>query len=155
MWDKRYLRFWPLAVAVLLMMAPVESTVARLYKWVDEYGNVTYSERKPPGQQAEEVKVRTAPVSPETAQQRLDSLKEKANSQQQNRDVAKTVAEDNQAEAEAFRKNCEIARQNQTVLENSARVQGKDGAGKTYYLDANEIQSRLEQAKRQIELYCN
>ena len=154
MWYRRYLRIWPLAAAALLVMAPVESTVARLYKWVDEYGNVTYSERKPPGQQAEEIKVRTAPISPEMAQEQLDSLKDKANMQQTDREVAKTVSEDNQNEAEAFRRNCEIARQNRTVLENSARVQNKDKEGNTYYLDASEIQSKLEQANRQIELYC-
>jgi hypothetical protein len=154
MWYRRYLRVGPLAVAVLLAMAPVESTSARLYKWVDEYGNVTYSERKPPGQQAEEIRVRTAPISSETAREQLDSLKEKANLQQKDRDLVKSVSQDNQNEAEVFKKNCEIARQNRTVLEHSSRVVGKDGQGKSYFLDEDEIRAKLKKSYEQIERYC-
>lgn len=154
MWYGRYLRLWPLAAAALLMMVPVESSFARLYKWVDEYGNVTYSERKPPGQQAEEIRVRTAPISSDQAQEELDNLKERANTQQKEREVEKTVAKDNQREAEAFKKNCELARQNRKVLENSARVRGTDKEGKSYFLDPQEIQTKLEQSNKQIELYC-
>ncbi len=155
MWYRRYLRIWPLAAAALLVVAPMDSSHARLYKWVDEYGNVTYSERKPPGQQAEEIKVRAAPTSADTAQEKLESLKEKANSQAQDREVANKVDADNKKEAEAFKKNCEIARQNRQVLQNSSRVQTKDPEGNSYFLDAAEVQAKLEQANRQIELYCN
>ncbi len=155
MWYGRYLRIWPLAAAALLVMAPVEVSFARLYKWVDEYGNVTYSERKPPGQQAEEVKVRTAPISSSEAEEKLEGLQEKANKQQKEREVDKTIAKDNERENAAFKKNCEIAQQNRKVLENSARVRGTDKEGKSYFLDQQEIQSKLEQTNRQIELYCN
>ena len=155
MWYRRYVRIWPLAAAALLLMAPMQSSHARLYKWVDEYGNVTYSERKPPDQQAEEIKVRAAPISADKAQEQLESLKEKANSQQKDREVADKVATDNKKEADAFKKNCEIARQNRQVLENSSRVQSKDKEGNSYYLDSTEVQAKLEQANRQIELYCN
>ncbi|MDH3315989.1 MAG: DUF4124 domain-containing protein [Gammaproteobacteria bacterium] len=154
MWYRRFRSLWPLAAAALLVMTPVESSLARLYKWVDDYGNVTYSERKPPGQQVEEIKVRAAPVSPEQAQEELDSLKEKANSSQKDRDVAKTAAREDQQESEAFKKNCEIAQQNRRVLENSARVQSKDTEGNSYFLDSAEIQAKLEQSNKQIELYC-
>jgi hypothetical protein len=154
MWYRRYLRIWPLAAAALLLMAPVESSVARLYKWIDEYGNVTYSERKPPDQQAEEIKVRTAPVSPSAAQEQLDSMKDKTDSQQKDRNFARTAASETEKEAEVFKKNCEIARQNRRVLENSSRIQGKDGQGNNYFLDANEIQAKLQQSIKQVELYC-
>lgn len=154
MWYARFPGIWPLATAALLLMAPVESSVARLYKWVDENGSVTYSERKPPDQQAEEIKVRAAPVTPEQAQERLESLKEKADLQQKDRDFAKTATSENQREVDAFKKNCEIARQNRRVLENSARVQAKDSEGNNYFLDSREIQAKLEQSNKQIELYC-
>ncbi len=154
MWYRRYLRIWPLAAAALLVMAPVESSLARLYKWVDEYGNVTYSERKPPGQQAEEIKVRTAPVSPSRAKEQLDSMKDKTETQQKDRNFARTAAGETEKEVEAFKKNCEIARQNRRVLENSSRIQDKDDQGNPYFLDPKEIQAKLAQTNKQIELYC-
>ncbi len=154
MWYRRYLRIWPLAAAALLVMAPVESSVARLYKWVDEYGNVTYSERKPPGQQAEEIKVRAAPVSPSQAEEQLDSMKDKTDTQLKDRRFARTAASEEEKEVEIFKKNCEIARQNRRVLENSSRIQGKDGQGNNYFLDSKEIQAKLQQSMKQIELYC-
>ncbi len=154
MWYGRYLRLWPLVAVVLLVMAPVESSLARLYKWVDEYGNVTYSERKPPGQQAEEIKVRTAPASTPKAEERLDSMREKTDTQRKDREFATNAANENQKEIEVFKKNCEIARQNRRVLQNSSRIQGTDGQGKNYFLDEREIQAKLQQTNKQIELYC-
>lgn len=154
MWYRRFHSIWPLAAAALLVLAPVESSLARLYKWVDDNGNVTYSERKPPGKQAEEIKVRRAPVSPEQAQEQVESMKDKTDTQQKDRDFARTAASENEKEVEIFKKNCEIARQNRRVLENSSRIQGKDSSGNTYFLDSKEIQAKLEQANKQIELYC-
>ncbi len=154
MWYGRYLKLWPLAAAALLVMAPVESSSARLYKWVDEYGNVTYSERKPPGQQAEEIRVRTAPASPSQANEQLDSMRDKTENQRKDREFASTAASENQKEVEVFKKNCEIARQNRRVLENSSRIQSKDGEGNNYFLDSKEIQAKLQQTMKQIQLYC-
>lgn len=154
MWYRRFHSIWPLAAAALLVMTPVESSLARLYKWVDENGNVTYSERKPPGQQAEEIKVRRAPVSPSQAEEQLETMKDKTDTQQKDRDFARTAGSENQKEVEVFKKNCEIARQNRRVLENSSRIQGKDSAGNNYFLDSKEIQAKLEQTNKQIELYC-
>ncbi len=154
MWYRRFRSLWPLAAAALLVMTPVESSLARLYKWVDEYGNVTYSERKPPGTQAEEIKVRRAPVSPSQAEEQVESMKDKADTRQKDRNFARTAASENQKEVEIFKKNCEIARQNRRVLENSARIQGKDSTGDSYFLDSKEIEAKLEQSNKQIELYC-
>ncbi len=154
MWYGRYLRLWPLAAAALLVMAPVESSLARLYKWVDEYGNVTYSERKPPGQQAEEIKVRTGPASSSNSSEQLDSMREKTDNQRKDREFATNAANENQKEIEVFKKNCEIARQNRRVLQNSSRIQNTDGQGNNYFLDQKEIQAKLQQTNKQIELYC-
>ncbi len=151
---QRFRSLWPLAAAALLVMTPVESSLARLYKWVDEYGNITYSERKPPGQQVEEIKVRTAPVSPEQDQEQVESMKDETDTQEKDGDIASSAASENQKEAEIFNTNCEIARRNRRVLENSARVQRTDAEGNNYFLNFKEIQARLVQSNKQIELYC-
>jgi hypothetical protein len=138
----------------VLAGAPLAPTQAKLYKWVDEDGNVTYSERKPPDQAVTEVKVRTAPVTPEQSRQQLEGLRDKVETGEKDRDYAKTAATEDQAHAEQFKKNCEIARQNKRVLENTSRVQDQDKDGNSYFLDQQQVSTKLEQTNKQIELYC-
>lgn len=152
----QYRRFWriaSLALVAVLTAGPLPSQ-AKLYKWVDENGNVTYSERKPPDQSATEIKVRTAPVTQEQSRQQLEGLKEKVETGQKDREFAKNAAAENQAHAEQFKKNCEIARENRRILQNSSRIQDKDKDGNTYFLDQQQIETKLEQANKQVELYC-
>lgn len=153
MWYRRFRSLWPLAAAALLVMAPVESSLARLYKWVDEYGNVTYSERKPPDQQAEEIKVRAAPVPP-SQDEEDESMKDGSDTEQEEGDLASTAASETDKEVQVFEKNCEIAQKNRRVLQKSSRVQATDSEGKSYFLDSEEIQAKLKQASKQVELYC-
>lgn len=153
----QYPRFWrigPLALVIMLAGAPLQPTQAKLYKWVDENGNVTYSERKPPDRSVTEVKVRTAPVTPAQSREQLDGLKDKVETGQKDREYAKSAEAEDQAHAEQFKKNCEIARQNKRILENTSRIQDKDKDGNTYFLDQDQISAKLEQSKKQIELYC-
>ncbi len=74
---QRFRSIAPLALAFVLAGTPLEPAEAKLYKWVDENGNVTYSERKPPDQKATEIKVRTAPVTPDQAREQIEGLKDK------------------------------------------------------------------------------
>ncbi|HEX9583704.1 MAG TPA: DUF4124 domain-containing protein [Gammaproteobacteria bacterium] len=153
----RYRRFWrsaSLALVIALAGAPLAPTQAKLYKWVDEDGNVTYSERKPPDQSATEIKIRPAPATPEQSRQQLEGLKDKVETGQMDRDYAKTAATEDQAHAEQFKKNCEIARQNKRVLENTSRIQDQDKDGNSYFLDQQQVSTKLEQTNKQIELYC-
>ncbi|HEY5700988.1 MAG TPA: DUF4124 domain-containing protein [Gammaproteobacteria bacterium] len=151
---QRFRSIAPLALAFVLAGTPLEPAEAKLYKWVDENGNVTYSERKPPDQKATEIKVRTAPVTPEQAREQIEGLKDKTDTTKQDRDYAKTAKAEDQAAAEQLKKNCEIARQNRRVLENTSRIQDKDKEGNTYFLNEGQIAAKLEQSKKQIELYC-
>ena len=150
----KFSRIGPLALVILLAGAPLQPTQAKLYKWVDENGNVTYSERKPPDRSFTEVKIRTAPITPEQSSEQLDSLKEKADTQKEDRDYAETAAAEDQSHADQLNQNCKIARQNKRILENTSRIQDKDKDGNTYFLGESQIAAKLEQNKKQIELYC-
>lgn len=143
-----------LALTALLAAVPLQPSLAKLYKWVDENGNVTYSERKPPDRQVEEIRVRAAPVTAEQAKEQLDSLKEKAGVERNKEDATTAAAGETGEAAEQYEKNCEIARENQRVLKNSARVKTQDGDGNAYFLEPGQIQAKLEQTAKQIEFYC-
>ena len=67
---------------------------AKIYKYVDQNGNVVYSQSKPKNIDAKEVKPRVRKVSPEDARKQLEALEEKANNAGKNREVVeKTKAE--------------------------------------------------------------
>ena len=143
---RRFGRIWPLLAVILFAAAPATSSFAKLYKWVDADGNVTYSERKPPDTSVEEVKLRgVAAPAPAEDEQKGD---------EQGADVAEATEAEDKEHAERFAKNCEIARKNVTVLENADPVLSKDKGGKTFVLKPGEVRSRLELSKQQVERYC-
>jgi hypothetical protein len=139
-------RIWPLLAVILFTAAPATSSFAKLYKWVDDDGNVTYSGRKPPDKTVEEIKLRgIAPPAPAEDEQAGG---------EPSADVAETTEADDKEHAERLSKNCEIARKNVTVLENADPVLSKDKDGKTFVLKPGEIRSRLELSRQHVERYC-
>lgn len=140
-----------LPVAMTLMLLAGAAS-AKLYKWVDEQGNVTYSERKPPDRQVEEIKLLGVPtVSNEQARQRLEQLNEKAETATKDREFKKTVTAEVAEREERLKENCEIARQNLRVLENSSRVQDQSGQ----FMDDAQREARLAQTRKEVENNCN
>lgn len=139
----------PVAVA---MLALAGAAPAKLYKWVDEQGNVTYSERKPPDRPVEEVKLLGVPaVSSEEARQRLDQLTDKAQTVQKDRDFKQTATAEAAERDKRMKENCETARQNLRVLENASRVQDQSGQ----FMDDAQRAARLAQTRQEVEDNCN
>jgi hypothetical protein len=93
-------------------------------------------------------------VTPEQSRQQMEGLRDKVETGEKDRDYATTAAAEDQAHAEQLKKNCETARQNKRVLENTSRIQDQDKDGNTYFLNEQQIAAKREQTERQIELYC-
>ena len=144
----------PAALVTGMLLAAPSWSAGKLYKWVDEQGNVTYSQQKPPGAQAETIRLRSATLNEDGAQEKLDSLSERADENAKDREFAENQAEAEKAREERLKKNCEIARQNLRILQNSSRIQDKDAEGNPYFLDDAAIKAKLEQTKIQIEQNC-
>ena len=142
-----------LPVAMILMLL-AGAAPAKLYKWVDEQGNVTYSERKPPDpdRPVEEVKLLGVPaVSNEEARQRLEQLSDKAETKAKDREFKNTVTAEVAEREERLKENCETARQNLRVLENASRVQDQSGQ----FMDDAQREARLAQTRKDVENNCN
>jgi hypothetical protein len=137
-------------VFVLLLLAG--AAPAKLYKWVDEQGNVTYSERKPPDKAAEEIKLIGVPaVTREQARERLDELGGKAETAAKDREFKKTATAE-AAEREArMKKNCETAQQNLRVLQTASRVKSEDGQ----FMNDEQRAARLKATQKEIADNCN
>jgi len=149
-------RIWIAAIALapaLWASAPVQA--AKLYKWVDEQGNVTYSQTKPPDREAETIRLRSATLDASGAQDRLDELNDRAAAQQKDREFAENSATATAERDERMTSNCEIARQNMRILKTTSRIQDKDADGEPYFLDEAGIQAKIASTQRQIDNNCN
>ncbi len=147
----------PLATIALAaaVCAALPAQAAKLYKWVDDQGNVTYSERRPQNHEAETIRLRGATLDSSGAQEKLDQLNDRANDQQKDREFAKNSASATAERNERLANNCKIARENMRILRTTSRIQDKDADGEPYFLDEAGIQAKMAATQRQIDNNCN
>lgn len=144
-----------ITLALLLALAPFSAPQAKLYKWVDKDGNVTYSQQKPSDVKAETVKLRGVQnISSEQAKERLDSLTDKAETQRKDREFQATTTAESQQRDERMKKNCETARQNLRVLKAGVRIKSTDPKAGGGFLTEEQKAAQLAQAKKNIEDNC-
>ncbi|MCK5363080.1 MAG: DUF4124 domain-containing protein [Gammaproteobacteria bacterium] len=145
-----------LATIALLtaVCAALPAQAAKLYKWVDDQGNVTYSERRPTNRESETIQLRGATLDSSGAQEKLDQLNDRANAQQKDRDFAENSASATAERSERMANNCKIARENLRILQTTSRIQDKDADGEAYFLDETGIQAKMADTQRQIENNC-
>ena len=127
---------------------------AKLYKWVDENGNVTYSQQKPPDAKAQTIDVRGYESPAPAPDSTVDELKDREQTQRKDREFAESENAAQQDRAERMKKNCEIARQNVRILKNASRIKDTNESGEVYYLDDQQKQSRLQEAEQHVKDYC-
>ena len=148
-------RIWLPALALVTVLGTASGArAAKLYKWVDADGNVTYSETKPPDVKAETINLRGALVNDADAQEKLDALNERANEQQKDREFADNAATATAERDARMASNCKIARENLRILSTTSRIQDKDANGQPYFLDEAGIKAKMEATQKQIEDNC-
>lgn len=142
------LRFITLAIA----FAWAGTTSAGVYKWVDENGVVHYSQTKPSGHEAENLRPRSDGTTDEEARSKLEALVDKA----RNKDAGPTADDQEQSLKRASRrkKNCETARENLRLLESGVRIRANDANGNPYFLDDEARQTKLTETQSQIQANC-
>jgi hypothetical protein len=142
--------------AAMLLLATASQAIAAMYKWVDEDGNVHYSQQPPPGASRE----RVAPPPPpptgagapsERLQQQLDALDER---KAQEQEAASERAERTLSAAERSAR-CQQARNTLATLQSRGRVRMRDAQGVYTRLDETERQAAIERAQQQIAEFCD
>ena len=145
-----------LGVFVLLALALPAVALAAMYKWVDENGDVYYSDKKPPEvESAEEIRKQNYGVSDDQAASQLESLTDKANAQQEDRETKASINAEQASYDEAIKQNCNIARKNLTLLTSTARVVLKDEDGNDYFLPEADKENKILDAQAQVDRYCS
>ena len=125
------------------------------YKWVDEEGNVHYTQTKPEDvTEAEKIK---PPPGPETEKALLDLREDQSRSTTlENEREKKRIEEINRKNlAENKKKNCESTTEILKQLQNYERVKTVDADGTVRWASDEEKQSQIEEAKANVRKWCD
>lgn len=139
------------------MLALVAPAHAEMYKWTDNQGKVHYTDQ-PPTVNAQTIKgSSTGSGQAETTSQALQSLDAKDQAYQKRRkaaDEARAKAEKEAEKARLQRENCDKARKNLSILQNSPRVFTTDAAGRRTYMDDAARASALANSQKAVSDFC-
>jgi hypothetical protein len=142
----------------LLMLAST-STFAEINKWVDDQGQVHYSDRLPPP----DVKPKTlrsiagtqdsassgAAATKTIAEREAELKKDKAQKQAEaDKSTQKKATED------ALRANCANAQENLRALQSGVRIMEIGADGERSYIDDTQRQQRMDKVQQDISNYC-
>ena len=134
------------------------NAAADVYKWVDDQGQIVYSQSPPPPpKRSVRVKMVPGPDPAEIAhaQEALQQSIERIYEQEEKKRQAR-AEQDAQKEIQKQRaKNCEIARQNLNTIQNLGRRRIISPDGTPVFLSEEERAARIEEARKNIEAYCD
>ena len=127
-----------------MMMIFATSASAGLYKWVDNEGNVHYSQKRPLNKQYKRLKA--PPPAPENSKSPYQSKKQ--SSETDDTATAETIKNKKIRET-----NCANAKKNLNAYQVYRRIRDKDGNVRP--IDDNERARQIKQAKQAINDFCN
>lgn len=130
---------------------------AEMYRYVDESGQVIYSQFKPDNTDQIST-VKPPPPPPSTAAESRQQLNDTLGREQDARQDAEKQAEadeKSQQEIERNRKNCEAARNNLKVLQDGSGYQRIMKDGKEVKFDDSQRQAEIRKAQDMIQKSCN
>lgn len=147
---------WVPLLAVVAMSAPI-SVAAGAYKWVDDEGNVHYSQQPPDSGTgaAEKLHLQSSPpdTGPSEEELELEQKREQAMEKLEQEKAERRQQE--QERAELYKRNCEIATGRLKSLENTGMVRALDEEGNMTRITEEEHQRRIRETRANKEKYCN
>lgn len=145
-------------IVLLMVLFYMSSSLAqKIYKWVDENGQVHYSSKEPLDKKSERMKIKTQKAQSVTTKPESDENEEENDSE---KDAEEEVDPKTKKELEAMDKKnkkrmCAQAKANLKSLQDSPRVVQKDPkSGEMVRLDDNQRISALKNARKNIKEFC-
>ncbi|HEX5337265.1 MAG TPA: DUF4124 domain-containing protein [Gallionella sp.] len=147
---------------LLLLLLASAPAVAALSKWVDENGEVHYSDQPPvnvktlrsastpPAIPASGVAAASAPAAAKTYVEREAELKKAQKAKQE----AADKAAQEQKQKDDKKANCAAAQQNLRTLQEGTRMVEVDANGERSYLDDTQREQRIAKAQQDIGNWC-
>ena len=136
----------------------VTNAHAQVYKWVDEDGNIQYTDHPPPSGSARSEKqlkikkpqssaVENTANTSESIDEKMQAFKERRDSMQEAEKKQKTAAIENN-------KRCVSAQGQLKIFRESPRLTFPDGKGGIVYADDEMRQKKIAEAQKNINSYC-
>lgn len=147
------------SLAICLLLTSMTSQAA-LNKWVDAEGKVHYSDSAPSDVKVKTLKSTSAPdaistVSGVSAQKTLAEREADWKKSQKLKEEDAKKADQEKEVALIKQKNCESARGNLAGYENSRAIVKYDSKGEPAYLDDAARSQTIENARKEVNKYCN
>lgn len=143
------------AILVLLLGMYINTNAGKIYKWVDENGQIHYSSQKPPGQETETVKVSKGPKVTATETTETDNDENNAQAEQDAAADAQARAQLAKADAASKKRLCEQARKNLASLNATVRVTKIDEkTGEAVRMNDDQRLEAMKSAQQNIKEYC-
>lgn len=132
------------------------SASASVYRWVDDQGQVHYSQFKPAGvESTEQGKPNTNQgPNPEEAKKRLEELRSKLQESINDREKSKKEQVEAKEEIERNKENCAKAKEQQRNYENNGRMYKILENGEHYWYSEEERAEMIKKAKEDTAKYC-
>lgn len=134
------------ALLLTVIMVFASSAFAGLYKWVDDEGNVHYSQKRPRDQQFK--KLKAPPPAPGDSKPLYQSSEDE--SKNSGSDTASLETAKNKKVRE---QNCVNAKKNLNAYQVYRRIKDKDGNVKT--IDEKVRATQIKRAQQAIKDFCN
>ncbi len=143
-------------IFISTLMLLVSVCNAGIYKWVDDEGNVHYSQQRPANTSSERMKVQQyAPK--DTSSYKRPSFKS-SDTQTAKSPKAEEDEPEEEKETRAEKKqrmaDCEQIRNNLASMESRGRIRSKDADGNITYLSDKEKQARITKSKATLSKSC-
>ena len=138
------------------------NTYADTYRWVDEKGNVHYSDQVPPDAKEVSIVKGHRNAAPANSSAAAAPAKQKSPAEMEvefkKRRVESTEAEAKKqkelADAAEKRKQCEAAQYHVKMYERGGRITRSGPNGEQIFLDENGIAEGLAEAKKTADAWC-
>ena len=143
----------PVVTTILVCLFCTQAWAAGIYKWVDEKGDVHYSD-KPEHTKSEVIRVEPAPAPDPAALKQRRRRDKLLRVYAEERDEKKKIAAAERAAADKRKRNCETARKRQTDYDNAGYIYDVDADGNRRILTDNEHTAARQQTREDVAEWC-
>ncbi|WP_455233839.1 DUF4124 domain-containing protein [Thiogranum longum] len=142
-------------VFVVLLMAGLSAAHGDLYRWVDEKGQVHFSDQ-PQGQQSSKLKPLPAPASAQTDQgSRMEKTRKLLNAYEIERQQEREQKAKQKEQEQQRRKNCNQARDDLRQYTDFGNIYRLDDEGNRVYLSEQEKRTLIQRSRAAVAKWCD
>ncbi|VAX08347.1 hypothetical protein MNBD_GAMMA26-543 [hydrothermal vent metagenome] len=141
---------------LILFLAIISLADAKIYRWVDDQGNVHFGD-KPQADNAELLKLPTTPspsTPPPSAADRKQTQQKMLDIHQEDREKKKAAKIEDKKKAKELRKQCADARDRLARYLRTSRMYENTGEGERRWFTEAERNTEIEHLRKKIKHAC-